>query len=86
MTEEERVDLYTALTDYQKNILKREFIIHAMSNTSGISKKSALHIELVKYHFPEDMAEIERKHNEEYLKKRKVIQERMDKINEKKAA
>ena len=30
MTEEERVDLYTALTDYQKNILKRDFIIHAI--------------------------------------------------------
>ena len=36
--------------------------------------------------FSINMAEIERKHNEEYLKKRKVIQERMDKINEKKAA
>ena len=85
MTEEEKVKLYSGLNDEQKNLLKRDFLIHAMTHqTSGINKKSALLVELVKFHFPDEMASIEKTHNEEYLKKRKVIQEQKDKINAKK--
>ena len=85
MTEEEKVELYPNLTAEQKNLLKRDFLIHAMThNTSGINKKSALLIEFVKHHFPEEASIIENTHNEEYLKKRRVIQEQMDKLNAKK--
>jgi len=82
MTEEEKVELYSNLTDEQKNIMKRDFLIHAMThNTSGINKKSALLIEFVKHHFPEEVSIIENTHKEEYLKKWKPIKEQMDKIN-----
>ena len=33
-----------------------------------------------KYHFPDDMAEIEHTHNEEYLKHHEVIQEQIDRL------
>jgi len=40
-------------------------------------------LELVKYHFPDEMAEIEHVHNEEYLKQREVIQAQIDKLQAK---
>jgi ParB family chromosome partitioning protein len=83
MTVEERFEVYSVMTDEQKNVLKRDVVIHVMSQTSGVSKKSALLVELVKYHFPDEMASIEHTHNEEYQKKREVIREQMDKINAK---
>ena len=52
-----------------------------MSNTTGVNKKSALLIELVKYHFPDDLAAIEHSHNEDYQKKRQLIQEQIDKLS-----
>ena len=83
ISEDDKLNLYSSLSDEQKNVLKRDFLIKNMINTSGINKKSALLIELVKYHFPDDLDGIEHTHNEEYLKKRQVIQEQIDKINSK---
>ena len=83
MTEEDRIGLFSALTDTQQNILRRDFLIHVMTQTSGVNKKSALLTELVSYHFPEEMAEIEHAQNEEYLKKNQLIQEQIDKLKSK---
>jgi hypothetical protein len=47
---------------------------------TGVNKKSDLLLEFVKYHFPDEMAEIEHVHNEEYLKQREVIQPQIDKL------
>ena len=80
MTEEERVNLYSSLSDEQVNVLKRDFIIYALSQTTGVNKKSALFIEFVSYHFPDEMAAIEHEQNEQYQKKHQVIQEQIDKI------
>jgi hypothetical protein len=81
MTEEERLELYSVMTDEQKNVLKRDVLIHVMSKTSGVNKNSALFLEFVKYHFPDEMAEIESAHNDDYQKKWEVIQAQIAKIN-----
>ena len=81
MTEEERFELYPSLTGEQINILKRDVLVNVLSQTSGVNKKSYLLLELVKYHFPEEMASIENTHNEEYMKKHLAIQEKIDEIN-----
>jgi hypothetical protein len=83
ITEEERIKLYPTLSDEQKQVLKRDLLIHVMTQTSGINKKSELLLEFVKYHFPDEMLSIESTHNEEYLKKQQIIQEQIDKINAK---
>ena len=80
MTEEERVNLYSSLSDEHVNVLKRDFIIYALSQTPGVNKKSALLMEFVMYHFPDEMAAIEHEHNDEYQKKRQVIQDQIEKI------
>jgi len=64
-------------------LLKRDFLISNMIQGTGISKRAALLIELAKYHFPDDMAMIEGSHNEEYMAKRDVIREQIDKIQTK---
>jgi hypothetical protein len=81
MTEDVKFGLYTTLNDEQKNVLKRDFIIKHMIQRNGISKRTALLIELAKLHFPDEVAAIEHEHNDEYMKKRQVIQEQVDKIN-----
>jgi hypothetical protein len=54
-----------------------------MVKTKDNDKKLALLLELVKYHFPDEMAEIEHVHNEEYLKQRELIQVQIDKLQAK---
>jgi hypothetical protein len=83
ITEEIRLNLYPSLSDEQKTVLKREFLLYWMVKTNGADKKSALLLELVKYHFPDEMAEIEHVHNEEYLKQREVIQPQIEKLKAK---
>ena len=83
ITEEIRLELYASLTEDQKNILKRDYIIDNLLQTRGINKKSALMVEFAKFHFPDEIAEIESVHNDEYLKQRQVIQEQIEKLQAK---
>ena len=62
-----RFNLHNSQSDDQKNVLKREFLLYWLVQTLRIDRKSELLLELVKYHFPDDMAEIEHVHNEEYM-------------------
>jgi hypothetical protein len=68
------------LTDEQKSVLKRNYIVGNLFQTKGVNKMSALLLEFAKFHFPVEIAEIESIHNEEYQKQRQVIQENIDKI------
>ena len=83
ITDEIRFNLHNSLSDEQKTVLKREFLLYWMVQTLRIDKKSALLLEWVKYHFPDEMAEIEHFHNEEYQKQREVIQQQIEKIQSK---
>jgi len=82
ITENIRFDLHNALSDEQKTVLKREFLLYWMVQTLRIEKKSALLIELVKSYFPDEIAEIESIRNEEYMKQHEVIQAQIDKLME----
>ena len=83
VTEDDKLRLYNSLTEEQKNIVKRDFLIKNMVKTMGVSKKSALLMQLVTSHFPVEMEEIMQTHNSEYQSKRQVIQAQMDKIHPK---
>jgi ParB family chromosome partitioning protein len=80
MSEDVALGLYSNLTEEQKNMLKRNFLIKNLVFKNGIRKSAALLIELAKHHFPVEMEEIENIHNDEYLKKRVIIKEQIDKI------
>ena len=83
ITEDDKLRLYNSLTEEQKNIVKRDFLIKNMVKTVGVSKKSALLLQWVTSHFPVEMEEIMQTHNSEYQSKRQVIQEQLDKIQPK---
>lgn len=83
ISEDDMFGLYNSLTETQKNVLKRDFMIKNMINTSGICKKSALLLELCKYYFPDETAEMENAQNEKYQKQKEVIQDQMVKIKAK---
>ena len=83
ITEEIRFNLHNSLSDEQRTVLKREFLLYWMVQTLRIDKKSELLLEFVKYHFPEEMAGIEHEHDEEYQKQHEVIQQQIDKISPK---
>ena len=80
LTEEVALGMYTALTQEQRNVLKRNLLVKYLTTKTGVSKRSALLVEFAKHHFPVEMAEIESIQNDEYLKKREVIQEQIDKL------
>jgi ParB family chromosome partitioning protein len=77
LTEEVALGLYTALSEEQKNVLKRNFLTKHLILKNGSAKRTALLIELAKLHFPVEMAEIENVQNDEYQKKWAVIKEKM---------
>ena len=59
ITDEIRFNLHNSISDEQKTVLKREFLLYWLVQTLRIDRKSELLLELVKYHFPDDMTEIE---------------------------
>jgi ParB family chromosome partitioning protein len=61
----------------QENVLRRDFIIYALSQASGDCFKSKLLLEFATIHFPGKVAEIKRQCNEAYKKKHERIAERI---------
>jgi hypothetical protein len=80
LSEDYALGLFSNLTEEQKIVLKRNFLIKHLTIKNGINKRAALLIELAKHHFPIEMAEVENAHNDEYLKKWAIIKEQIDKI------
>lgn len=76
MSDDEKFALFSNLTAEQKTLIRREFIIKNMTETFGLCKKSALFLQFIKLHFPEELAVIEQKYNEVYEKRRKSIEEK----------
>jgi hypothetical protein len=64
----------------QENILRRDFIIYALSQTPGDCMKSKLLFEFATLHFPDRVAEIKQQCNETYRKKHERIDERIHEL------
>ena len=79
-TDEEKEGIIATLTDEQKNIIKRDFIIKHLSDTSGNRRQSHLLLEFATLHFPEKVKQIKDLHNENYKKKYIRITERIREI------
>ena len=77
ITDEEKIELMTYRSIEQENALRRDFIIHFLTQTSGDCKKSKLLLEFAKIHFPDKVAEIKHQCNETYRKRHEKIEERI---------
>ena len=77
ITNEEKAGIIASLTDEQKNIIRRDFIIRHLSETFGDCKQSHLLLEFASLHFPDKVAAIKEQYNGEYRKKHIRIEERI---------
>jgi len=80
LTDEEKEGIIASLTDEQKNIIKRDFIIKHLSDTSGNRQQSHLLLEFATLHFPEKVKQIKELYNDSYKKKHIRIEERICEI------
>jgi ParB family chromosome partitioning protein len=77
LSDEEKIRIINGLTEEQKTIIRRDFLVKHLSDALGISKKSYLMLEFARLHFPEALAETESKYNEVYTKRHERITERL---------
>jgi ParB family chromosome partitioning protein len=80
LTDEEIIELMTFRSVEQENTLRRDFIIHFLTQTSGDCKKSKLLLEFARIHFSDKVAEIKNQYNETYRKRHEKIEERIREI------
>jgi ParB family chromosome partitioning protein len=78
LTEEEKISAINSLTEEQRTIIRRDYLVKHLSDTIGTAKKSFLMLEFARLHFPEQLAETENKYNEVYTKRHERIVEKME--------
>jgi len=71
------IDAIASLTEEQKNIIRRDFLVRHLSDTFGERRQSHLLIEFASLHFPGEVSQIKQKHNEVYKKRHIRIEERI---------
>jgi ParB family chromosome partitioning protein len=77
ISDEKKMELVAFRSVEQENALHRDFIIYALSQTSGDCLKSKLLLEFAAIHFPDKVMEIKQQCNETYRKKHERIEERI---------
>jgi ParB family chromosome partitioning protein len=77
LSDEEKIQIINGLTEEQKTVIRRDFLVKHLSDAFGVSKKSYLMLEFARLHFPEALAETESRYNEVYTKRRERITERL---------
>ncbi|KAA6300735.1 MAG: hypothetical protein EZS26_003100, partial [Candidatus Ordinivivax streblomastigis] len=77
LTEDDRIAIINNLTEEQKTLIRRDFLVKHLSDAFGVSKKSYLMLEFARLHFPETLAETECRYNEIYTKRHERITERL---------
>ena len=78
--EDERATKVLKLTDEQKNIIKRDFIISQISETFKAGRQSDLLLEFVTLHFPDDVAGIKKVYYDVYEKRHDTIKKRIGEL------
>jgi len=77
LTDKEKFELIAFRSIEQENALRRDFIIHYLSQTSGDCLKSRLLLEFANIHFPDKVAQIKQQCNDTYKKRHEKIEERI---------
>jgi ParB family chromosome partitioning protein len=77
LSEEDRAGIIASLTEEQKNIIRRGFLVKHLSDTFGDRKQSHLLLEFATLHFPDEVGKIKQQHNEVYKKRHIRTNERI---------
>jgi ParB family chromosome partitioning protein len=76
-TDEEKAGIIASLNEEQKNIIRRDFIVKNLTQTSGDCRQSHLLIDFASLHFPDEVRQIKNKCNDVYKKRHNRIEERI---------
>ncbi len=77
LEDEDKIAIISNLTEEQKTVIRRDYLIKHLSDTLGITKKTYLMLEFARLHLPDELGEIEAKYNEVYTKRHARIEERL---------
>jgi hypothetical protein len=77
LSDEDKAGVIASLTDEQKNLIRRDFLVRHLSDTSGDRKQSHILIEFASLHFPGEVGQIKQRQNDVYKKRHVRIQERI---------
>lgn len=83
LTDEEKYKIMKGATPEQILMIKRDFIIRNIGNPSASKYALLLMMEFSKLHFPQETADMTRKHLNIYNQKKQKIDEQMNKLKEK---
>ena len=81
LSDEDKIKIINSLTEEQKTLIRRDFLVKRLSDAFGLSKKSYLMLEFARLHFPEEVAGTENRYNEVYQKRHERIAERLEALN-----
>ena len=81
LTDEDKLNIINNLTEKNKTIIRRDFILHNLSDAFRDDVTAELLKEFTRQHAPEKLTEIESKYSEEYEKRHKSIQEKIKVLN-----
>jgi ParB family chromosome partitioning protein len=82
LTDEDKILIVNNLTEEQKTVIRRDFLIKHLSDTYGIAKKSYLMLEFARLHFPAEVSTTETKYNDIYNKRHERITEKLNALQE----
>jgi ParB family chromosome partitioning protein len=77
LTDEQKASVISTLTDAQKNVIRRDFIVKNLSTTVGTGKQSFLLLDFSFLHFPETTADIKLRHSEIFKTRHERIEDKI---------
>ncbi|MDR1865545.1 MAG: ParB/RepB/Spo0J family partition protein [Bacteroidales bacterium] len=77
LTDEEKMTLIACRSIEQENAIRRDFIIHGLSQASGNCLRSHLLLEFAAIHFPDKVTQVKMQYNETYKKRHEKIEARI---------
>ena len=78
LSDDDKFEIINNLTEEQKILIRRDFLVKHLSNTFGKTKKSYLMLQFARQHFPETLIETETKYNDIYQKRHQRFTERLE--------
>jgi len=81
LTVEESMRVIESLTEEQKNVIRRDYILKNLSFTSGDSLQSRLLIDFATLHFPDRVEKIKEEHIETYKRRHLKIEDRIRELH-----
>jgi len=83
LTDKQTAEIAASLTEEQKTLIRRDFLLYHLTNTMGVNQKSEYLLAFSALHFPTETAAIRKTYDDTYAKRHASIEQRILLINAK---